>query len=340
MTPGAGPTFVVTVDECWAGLWLGATRLAVDADGIRRAADADPAPSGHLAGTVLPGFTDAHVHMGLIDGSALLRAGIATVDDLGWDPAVAQRWTADPALPTVRFAGAFLTAPGGYPAGRAWAPPQSVVEVHSPQAAATAVDTQLAAGASFIKVALNSESGPVLDDPTLAALVAQAHAAGTTVVAHAEGVGQAERAFAAGVDRLAHTPWSERLSDELLKRMAGAMAWISTLDIHGWGHYGEHFATAQDNLRRFHRFGGRVVYGTDLGNGALPLGVNLRELRALRGAGLAGDALVRSLAGSGTISGARVSFIPGRRQADVPAWLSEATVLTAADLSLSTQGAQ
>jgi len=338
--PKPDSTFVFTVDDCWAGRWLGHTALAIDAVGVRRATDVDPAPRAHLAGTVLPGFTDAHVHLGLIDGSALTAGGIAAVDDLGWDPAVAARWARDPALPAVRFAGAFLTAPGGYPTGRAWAPPRSVVPVRSPQSAAAAVDAQLAVGASFIKVTLNSDSGPVLDDTTLAALVAHAHAAGTSVVAHTEGVGQAERAFAAGVDRLAHTPWSQRLPDHLLEAMARTQHWVSTLDIHGWGNYGDAFATAQDNLRRFHRFGGTVVYGTDLGNGALPLGVNLRELRALHGAGLTGDDLVRSIAGPGdTAFGPRVTVIPGPRQPDVPAWLAEATALTAADLPTSIQGA-
>jgi hypothetical protein len=326
-------TAVFSVDECWAGRWLGPRALAVDADGIRLATDADPAPTGHLAGTVLPGFTDAHVHLGLIDGSTLLAGGIAAVDDLGWDPDIAQQWPSDPALPGVRFAGAFITAPGGYPSGRTWAPSRSIVEVPSPRAAAGAVDAQLAAGASFIKLTLSSDAGPVLDDATLAALVACAHIAGTTVTAHTEGAGQAERAFAAGVDRLAHTPWSERLDDDLLEAMAGTQQWVSTLDIHGWGSYGTDFATAQDNLRRFHALGGTVVYGTDLGNGALPLGINLRELRALRDAGLGDDDLVRSIAGDGTTAfGHRISFIPGDRPTDVPGWLAGASVLGAADL--------
>jgi imidazolonepropionase-like amidohydrolase len=327
---------VFSVDECWLGRWLGPTALAVDGGSIRLATDADPTPSGHLAGTVLPGFTDAHVHLGLIDGAALLTGGIAAVNDLGWDPDIARGWPADPALPTVRFAGAFLTAPGGYPSGRSWAPPAAVLEVTAPQAAAAAVDAQLAAGASFIKLTLNSEAGPVLNDATLAALVAHAHAAGTTVVAHTEGVGQAERAFAAGVDRLAHTPWSERLGDDVLRAMARTQRWVSTLDIHGWGDYGADFATALHNLRRFHALGGAVDYGTDLGNGALPVGINERELRALADAGVDGDDLVRSIAGDGTAAfGRHTSFIPGERSADVPGWLVRASLLGADDIPTS-----
>ncbi|MEV0085507.1 hypothetical protein [Saccharopolyspora sp. NPDC050642] len=37
----------------------------------------------------------------------------------------------DPELPQVRAVGAFLTAPGGYPSDRPWAPPGSFREVRS-----------------------------------------------------------------------------------------------------------------------------------------------------------------------------------------------------------------
>ena len=45
---------------------------------------------------------------------------------------------------------------------------------------------------------------------------------------------------------------------------------VSTLDIHGWGSDTPEIRTALDNLSRFHAAGGRVVYGTDLGNGPIP----------------------------------------------------------------------
>ena len=244
---------------------------------------------------LLPAFTDAHVHLGLADPRALLPAGIAAVDDLGWDPRVAATWPGTAGLPRVRFAGAFLTAAGGYPSGRAWAPDAAVEPVAGPEHAAAAVGRQLAAGASFVKVVLHADAGPVLDDPTLAALVAAAHSAGVDVVAHVEGPGQTARAVAAGVDRLAHTPWSERLDDALVAAAAATQAWVSTLDIHGWGDPTPQQAVAQDNLRRFHAAGGLVVYGTDLGNGPLPEGLNLRELHLLADAGLGTDGLLRAL---------------------------------------------
>ena len=59
------------------------------------------------------------------------------------------------------------------------------------------------------------------------------------------------------------------------------MAWMSTLDIHGYGEGGAAFEIAADNLARFSARGGTVLYGTDLGNGPLPAGLNGRELAAL-----------------------------------------------------------
>src|SRR5690606_26470832 len=154
------------------------------------------------------------------------------------------------------------------------------------------------------------------------------------------GAGQAERAFAAGVDALAHAPWSERLPDELLAAMAGRMRWISTLDIHGWGSFDADFVTASDNLRRFHAAGGGIRYGTDLGNGPLPLGVNERELLALEHVGLGLDALAAAIApvpaaasragsaSAGARLGRRLSRITAELDPEHPAaWLASARLL-------------
>ncbi|MFE6233713.1 hypothetical protein [Cellulosimicrobium sp. NPDC057862] len=317
-------------------------------------------------GTWLPPFVDAHVHLGLVDPVAVRRGGIAVVHDLGWVPDVARTWPGRPRYPEVAFAGAFLTAPGGYPSDRSWAPPGSVEEVGSAEAAVAAVDHQVAAGASFVKVALHSDAGPVPDDVTLAALVGHAHARGRDVVAHVEGRGMAARAFEAGVDRLAHAPFSERLPDDLLAAMASPrvsarlrpgpplrlaehvaardrgrpdgrerpdndpqvvlggsrVSWVSTLDVHGWGSPTAEQDVAIDNVRRFVALGGTVVYGTDLGNGPLPLGVNPRELRALAAAGLDARGLVAALthdAPAERLADARATHAgTGRRNAHAP----------------------
>lgn len=301
-------TSTATVDQCWHGRWLGPSTIALDGGTFRLAQDGDPAPERHLSGTVLPGFRDAHVHLGLVDPHALVTGGITAVDDLGWDLATAAAWVGAPNFPDVRIAGQLLTVDGGYPSASGWAPQGAVRVVSSAADAVAAVGEQVAAGASLVKITLNSDAGPVLDDVRLGAIVAAARAHAVPVVAHAQGVGQAERAWRAGVDWLAHTPWSESLSNPVVSAMAGSQTWISTLDIHGWGDYGREFSVAQDNLRRFHAAGGAVLYGTDVGNGPLSVGINRRELQALNDAGVAGDALVAAVAAP--VFGRRVSWSP------------------------------
>lgn len=291
------------------------------------------------SGTLLPPFTDAHVHLGLVDPAPLRSRGVAAVHDLGGSPPDVAALAADPALPRVAYAGAFLTAPGGYPGDRSWAPAAWVEEVADPADAVAAVDRQVAAGASFVKVALHADAGPTPDDATLAAVVDRAHAHGRDVVAHAEGPGQPARAFAAGVDRLAHAPFSERLDDDVLVAMAArGTTWLSTLDIHGWGDPTPELEVALDNVRRFAAAGGRVRYGTDLGNGPLPVGLNARELLALAAAGLGRRSLLVALVGDEPPAGL-VSFVPGPAPAPADhgavhaAWLARATVLAVSDLS-------
>ncbi|WP_353826404.1 hypothetical protein [Agromyces sp. SYSU T0242] len=261
-------------------------------------------------GTMLPPLIDHHVHLQLADPEPAVAHGIAAVVDLGADPGAIARIARADGLPRVRYAGAFLTAPGGYPSTRPWAPSGSVREL-SPIGDAdaararghraltgpieAAVDEQHRFGAAVIKVALNAAAGPVFDGPTLAAVVAAAHAAGLPVAAHAEGPGTAALAIDAGVDVLVHAPFSEALDDDLIARAVRAgQRWISTLAIHVRD---DHRAaeTAIGNLGRFHAAGGRVLYGTDAGNGPLDPGVNAEEVAALVRAGLGASAVVAAL---------------------------------------------
>ncbi len=227
---------------------------------------------------------DHHVHLQLVDAGALAGGGLAGVVDLGSGPDVP---TDLPGL-QVDLAGCFLTAPGGYPTDRSWAPAGSCREVSDVEDAAVAVAEQVARGARVIKATLHRDAGPVFAPPVLRAVV---EAAGEVpVVAHAEGAGTVELALDAGCSALAHTPWTHRLDDDLVRRAAASQAWISTLAIH---EATPALDTALDNLTRFHAAGGRVLYGTDLGNGDLPLGVNAAELALLRRARL-DEAAVRA----------------------------------------------
>ena len=288
-------------------------------------------------GVVLPAFTDHHVHLHLIDEAQLAPHGLAAVVDLGGDPVALARRPRE-GFPRVAYAGAFLTAGGGYPVGRPWAPREIAREVTDastspgvPGGAATAVDEQAACGASVIKVALNSVAGPVFDSATLAAVVASAHARGLPVVAHVEGERMTRLAVHAGVDALAHTPFTERIGPRLLARAAVSQVWISTLDIHGSDPEAAENAAA--NLAAFRDAGGRVLYGTDLGNGDRPGGIQVGELAALHAAGVRGPALIAALTDpwpNADASHAVATFVPGDVPAsldDIPAWLGRAAVV-------------
>ena len=251
-------------------------------------------PEG-VPATTLPGVVDHHVHLGLVDRDLLAGSAVTEVHDLGWDPRAAAAWAAAPPSGVrVLYAGPFHTAPDGYPTGRSWAPDAAVRHVASPHAAAEAVADAAAGGGFAIKVALHSGMA-LLPDDVLRALVIEAHAAGLPVVVHAEGAGQAERAVDAGADTLVHVPWTEALSPEVLAR-AAHMTWISTFAIHDGpgGSFG--LERALDNARRFVAAGGTLVYGTDMGNGPTPVGVNEREIELL-GRVLAGEPLRRAVLG-------------------------------------------
>ncbi|MFI1992157.1 amidohydrolase [Actinoplanes sp. NPDC020271] len=303
----------LTADAIW---WGGRVRkgvaLRVAPDGVVKPVPAELAPPDgvrRFPGALLPGLVDAHVHSALVDLATVRAGGVAGVWDLGGNPAQVQKLagSGNPRLPRIRYAGPFLIAPGGYPSDRAWAPAGSRREIISPADAGTAVAEAWSAGAGLIKVTAHA-AGPMLPQPTLRALVEAAHAAELPVVIHAEGPGTVAAAFDAGADLLAHTPWTEPLPDSLIRACAARMTWISTLDIHGWGDPDPAREVAVGNLRRFVEHGGTVRYGTDLGNGPLVPGVNPRELRALRAAGLTPDEILTSMTEP---TGPGITWIPG-----------------------------
>ncbi|MEU4365403.1 hydrolase [Promicromonospora sp. NPDC023987] len=244
----------------------------------------------------LPGVVDRHVHLGLVDRALLADGPVTEVHDLGWDPREASAWAATPPSGVrVRYVGPFHTAPGGYPSGRSWAPDAAVRPVATLREAAEAVADVVAGGGFAVKVALHAGMA-LLPDDVLRALVSEAHAGGLPVVVHAEGAGQAERAVDAGADTLVHVPWTEPLSPELVAR-AAHMTWISTFAIHYRPGRPVALELALDNARRFVAAGGTLVYGTDMGNGPTPVGVNEREIELLGEVGLAGEALLRAVLG-------------------------------------------
>jgi imidazolonepropionase-like amidohydrolase len=81
----------------------------------------------------------------------------------------------------------------------------------------------------------------------------------------------------------------------VIQSAAATMRIVSTLDILSFGHDTPEIRTALDNLRRFHVAGGRIAYGTDLGNGAIPPGIHEREARLMAEAGLEPEEVLEAM---------------------------------------------
>jgi imidazolonepropionase-like amidohydrolase len=267
-----------------------------------------------IDGFLMPAGADRHVHIGLSDPMAVLLRGVTAVRDLAW-PSERIFALADASElpsysgPLVRAAGPILTGPGGYPTTDGWGPPGTGRELDGPDDAALAVAELAGRGAAAIKVSLNADSPPTPTDAELATIVETAHTHDLPVTAHCQGAGQVERALGAGIDELAHTPWTHRLSDDVVDACAKRLRVVSTLDIHSYGRETPALLTALDNLRRFHEAGGTVTYGTDLGNGPIPPGIHARELGLLGEAGLSPDEVLASLARAPLDAGAPADLI-------------------------------
>jgi imidazolonepropionase-like amidohydrolase len=281
--------------------WLGPGRRVRDVQidcehgEIAAVGDRNPVPDGtellEVSGFLMAAAADRHVHIGLADPMAVLLRGVSAVRDLAWPadrifPLADASESPSFSGPLIRAAGPMLTGPGGYPTADRWAPVGTGRELRGPQDAETAVRELANRGAAAIKVSLNAEAGPTPSDGELAAIAETAHGLDLPVTAHAQGSGQVERALGAGFDELAHTPWTHRLSDDVVTTAARRLRIVSTLDIRSYGQDTPQIRTALDNLRRFHDAGGAVIYGTDLGNGEIPPGIHTRELQLLVEAGL------------------------------------------------------
>ena len=159
--------------------------------------------------TLLPGFFDAHIHLGFVFGEQFLKDamqfGVTTALEMGGSDAslalrkkMAAGGFVDGA--DLRTAGIVITAPHGHPTqmgGPAFptlAPGQDVQAF---------VDARIAEGADYIKVVYD-HGFPTLTKQQLADVVAAAHRRNTLVVTHITTQRDARDAIAAGADGLVH----------------------------------------------------------------------------------------------------------------------------------------
>ncbi len=272
----------------------------------RPEAEAETVAAG---GWVIPGFVDAHCHVGLAPSGHVPEA----------------ERQADQAL-LDRGAGALLLRDAGSPvdntsiqhrddlprlirAGRHIARPRRYIrdlgiEIE-PDQLVDEVARQAARSDGWVKLAADwidrsvGDLAPVWPDDVLADAVAKAHELGARVAAHVFGEDALPGLIAAGIDSIEH---GTGLTDELIERVrergiavvptlinidnnpgiaAGAAAKFPLYAAHMRALY----ATSRDRIRSAFEAGVPIYTGTDAG-GSLPHGLIRDEIRALAGAGI------------------------------------------------------
>ncbi|GAA3158649.1 amidohydrolase family protein [Planomonospora alba] len=260
-------------------------------------------------GTLLPGLIDTHVHLcadagpgaldrltgcaeeqleGAIEASleTHLAAGVTTVRDLGDHHGAVLAWRSRgrPGLPTVVAAGAPITSVGGH----CWS---LGGEARGASGLRDAVRQRADRGADIVKIMASGgvltpgtdTMSPQFTDDELRAAVAEAHALGLRITAHAHALAAVRQALDAGVDGIEHctclTPDGVRLDDTLLAELAGSgIAVCPTLGsdpgvvvppqvVAMAERAGITEAVLQEVVARLHRGGVRLVAGSDGGIG-------------------------------------------------------------------------
>lgn len=217
--------------------------------------------------TLLPGFVDAHVHVGG-DGAPrgvkgleveenlerLLRVGVTTAFDMGGDAQTMRTFAEridEGSLPGARLKHTHLviTAKDGYPlslANELMDAPAWLVRLALPQVAdvkdiGPILDEIDDAGVDFVKIMVDRVpvDEPLLDAILLTALVKEARARGHVVVVHAGHVDDAVVAARAGATMLAHLPRRGRFTAEQVQALKDsgvvvittAAMWETTADV-------------------------------------------------------------------------------------------------------------
>lgn len=236
----------VMVFDSREGLVTGPSDVLVSAGQIREISPEIPQRPGEdvVRGdgrTLLPGFIDAHVHLGPGQGeaiwapavtdpraqaAALLYAGVTTavVGSHTEEARLLQQEIAAGALPGPKLlrASRVFTAAGGHPGPtpELFPGPMAAVirthrEVRSAADARAQVQEELAeTRPDFVKVAVDSCSGAPLSTEVLQAIVDEAHYRGLPVLVRPGTVEDAMAAMQAGADLLMQAPSCSELSDE------------------------------------------------------------------------------------------------------------------------------
>lgn len=267
---------------------------------------------------LLPGFFDVHTHWtpGGVPAvtpdiaTAYVKAGVTTVNDFHQPPEAFEprrRWLATLATPHVNLT-ARMSTPGGH--GADWADQNTTRWVNTPDAGRAGVEAIAPYAPDLIKAFADgwrygqSADNTSMDEATLAAVAAAAHARGIKVVTHTVTVARGGQAARAGVDIIVHSLQDREVDDETIADMqAHKIAYAPTLAVYEPVKPGQtppadmdtprmrqslgKFQVALDNVRRLHEAGVLIALGTDAGMPGTPHGdATLREMELLVQAGL------------------------------------------------------
>jgi imidazolonepropionase-like amidohydrolase len=260
-------------------------------------------------GWILPGFVDAHCHVGLAPhghvpedegqaAQALLdrAAGALLLRDAG-SPVDNRSIQSRADLPRLIRAGRHIARPHRYIRDLG-------VEVE-PDRLVDEVVTQARAGDGWVKLAADwidrsiGDLAPVWPDDVLKQAVAKAHELGARVAAHVFGEDALVGLIAAGIDSIEH---GTGLTDDLIAAAAasGAAVVPTLVNIDNfpsiaaggaakYPKYAAHmralYGSSRDRIRNAFDAGVPIYAGTDAG-GSLPHGLVRDEIRALIGAGI------------------------------------------------------
>jgi len=256
-------------------------------------------------GTLLPGLFDSHTHPTSVDHlEAFASYGVTTAIVTSCYPnAVCDSLKNHTGLTDVRFSGLSANSPNSSHALLLGLKPNETIT--SPSQAPQFVADQIAVGATFIKiVAEHPSSATTLDQTTMDALVASAHANNLRVVCHAADYAAVDRALTARVDQAHHVPTDVPIDAALIARfLAQKVVSVPTLSIFqqfilDGAAPPSTYPVANMSVTQLYHAKVPILAGTDSNNIptlGLPYGRSLHdELELLVGAGMSTVDVLRS----------------------------------------------
>jgi imidazolonepropionase-like amidohydrolase len=290
--------------------------------------------------SLLPGFFDLHVHYTPIGtpattpqiSQAYADAGVTSVYDFAQPPEAFEarrEWLAGLPGPRVNFAARMSTTNGH---GADWSDTSTTKWVNTPFAATEAVKELVPYKPDVIKVFTDGwrygsgVDNTSMNEPTLTALVEEAHANGLKVLTHTVTKERAEIAGRSKVDVTAHSVLDEHIDQTTIDALkAGGTSYAGTLAVYNPDKLNtpefekQHptfqarvarFQVGLDNVKALYDAGVPIALGTDAGMPLTPHGSStLQEMELMVRAGLPAKAALMA----GTANSARAVGVYDQR---------------------------